>query len=161
MPGEVTGHPNINNLPLSIDRGRYIHGQQLCVLSFLINHQFGIFSVFFVGAYQNEIHVGGDSETPVSAKFTFQLISQIGRAIVQELNELSVGEPVLKIDVSANQRVELFHLRHTFDVQSIDFVNQLLFELGKLFPLRPDLCSASNSPTSGACLSYKRAPARG
>ena len=90
-------------------------------------------TVFFVGADQNKIHVGSDSETSASTKFTFQLSSQIGRSIVQEFNELTIGKPILHIDVSTNQRVELFHLRHALYVQSVDLINQLLFEFGKLF----------------------------
>ena len=52
------------------------------ILSFFVDHQFWIFTVFFVGADQDEVHVGGDAETAVAAEFTFQLGSQIGGAVV-------------------------------------------------------------------------------
>jgi hypothetical protein len=50
--------------------------------SLLIEDQFGIFSIGFIGAHQQEIHIGGDAETAVPAKRTFQLIAQIGGPVI-------------------------------------------------------------------------------
>ena len=45
------------------------------LLSLFINDEFRIFAVFFVGADQNEIHIGSNAKAPVSAEFAFQLVS--------------------------------------------------------------------------------------
>ena len=67
-------------------------------LSFFINHQFWIFTVFFVGTNQDEVHVGDDAEAAVSAEFAFQLVAEVGCVIVEEFDLLSVGECVFRIN---------------------------------------------------------------
>ena len=53
-------------------------------LSLFINNKLGIFAVFLVGADQEEVHIGGDTEATVTAEFTFKLAAEVGRVIVKE-----------------------------------------------------------------------------
>ena len=65
--------------------------------AFLINNQLGIFSVFLIGANEDKIHIGDDSEASMTAEFAFELISQIGGVIVKEFDGLAVWEAVFEI----------------------------------------------------------------
>ena len=67
-------------------------------LSLFINNKLGVFAVFLVGADQEEVHIGGDTEASVPAEFTFKLIAEVGCVIVKEFDLLSVWECVFQID---------------------------------------------------------------
>ena len=76
-------------------RNRLILHRQ--ILSLFINNKLGIFAVFLVGANEDEIHIGDDSEASVTAKFAFQLISQIGGVIIKEFDGLAVWQTVSRL----------------------------------------------------------------
>ena len=77
-------------------RSREISQRQF--LSLFINNKLGIFAVFLVGADQEEVHIGGDTEASVPAEFTFQLTAEVGCVVVEKFDLLSVGERIFQID---------------------------------------------------------------
>ena len=103
-------------------------------LSLLVNDQLRVFAVFLIGADQQKIHICGNAEASISAKFTFQLVAKIGCPVVKEFDGIPVGKAVCKVDVLAYKRVELFHLGH------------------------PSMCRSLNSSIS-ACLYFSNASA--
>ena len=100
--------------------------------AFFIDKKLGIFAVFFVGANENKIHIGDDAKASVTAEFAFKLISQIGGIIVKEFDGIPVGEAVFQIHVAAHERVEFFDLRHSFNTEGVDLVDQFALEFFKL-----------------------------
>ena len=71
-------------------------------LSFLINHKFGIFSVFFIRAYEKEIHV---SDYSVAFCFSLKLTAELGLLIVKEFDLFSVWKSVFHIDKFTGKHV--------------------------------------------------------
>ena len=67
-------------------------------LSLFINNKLGVFAVFLVGADQEKVHIGGDTEATFSAEFTFKLTAEVGCVVVEEFDLLSVGERIFQID---------------------------------------------------------------
>ena len=67
-------------------------------LSLFINNKLGFFAVCFVGADQEEVHIGGDTEATFSAEFIFKLVAEVGCVVVEEFDLLSVGERIFQID---------------------------------------------------------------
>ena len=59
--------------------------------AFFIDHKLGVCAVLFIGADEDKIRVCDDAEASVTG-FGFQLISQIGSAIVQEFHGVSIGK---------------------------------------------------------------------
>ena len=55
-------------------------------LSLLVNDQLRVFAVFLIGADQQKIHICGNAEASISAKFTFQLVAKIGCPVVKEIH---------------------------------------------------------------------------
>ncbi len=92
-------------------------------MSLFVNDKLWICAVFLIGGHHNEIHVGSNSKTPVSTKFTFQLIPQIGGSVSQKLYAFSVRKSIFQIDVSAHERIEFFDLWQSFDVQSVYLIH--------------------------------------
>ena len=103
------------------------------MLSFLVNDQLRVFTVFLIGADQQKIHICGNAEAAVAAKLTFQLVAEVGRLIVKEFDGFSVGKAVCKVDILAYKRVELFHLGHPVNMQIVEFIHQRLLILRKGF----------------------------
>ena len=71
-------------------------------LSLLVNDQLRVFAVFLIGADQQKIHICGNAEASISAKFTFQLVAKIGCPVVKEFDGFPVGKAVCKVDVVSN-----------------------------------------------------------
>ena len=113
-------------------RSREISQRQF--LSLFINNKLWIFTVFFVGADQEEVHIGGDTEATVTAEFTFQLTAEVGCVIVKEFYLLSVWQRIFQIDKASRQHVKAFDLGQSLNMkQSVEFVDKLLLEFLKLF----------------------------
>jgi hypothetical protein len=68
------------------------------ILSLFINNKLWIFAVFLVGADQEKVHIGGDTEASVPAEFTFKLTAEVGCVVVEKFDLLSVGERIFQID---------------------------------------------------------------
>ena len=60
-------------------------------LSLFINNKLRIFAVFLVGADQEKVHIGGDTEATFSAEFTFKLVAEVGCVIVEEFDFCPFG----------------------------------------------------------------------
>ena len=97
------------------------------LLSPLIDDDFGVAPFVAVFADQKVVFVRGQAITAVAALFV-QLVSQVYFVIIPEANGLSAGQGVGKIYVSAQERVEAFHLFHIRDVQRVEFRDELLFQ---------------------------------
>ena len=57
-----------------------------------------------------------------------QLVAQIGCLVIEEFHFHSVGKAILKVDIFADQRVQLVNLGHAFDAEGVDLGDELFFE---------------------------------
>ena len=85
-------------------------------LSLFVNNQFGVFSVCFVGADQQKIHIGSNAEAVACAKFAFKLVAKIGCVVIKEFDHYTVWQTVFEVYISAYKGVEVFYPRHSFDM---------------------------------------------
>ena len=96
------------------------------LLSLFVEHQFRISAIAPVCAYQNEILVGKNTETAVTA--CFKLIPEIGGLVVEESGFHTTWKWVLEIYITAYQCVQFCQFRHAFYLQTVDFFYQLFLE---------------------------------
>ena len=80
------------------------------LLPLFVEHQFRISAIAPVCAYQNEILVGKNTETPVTA--CFKLISEIGGLVVEKSGFHTTWKWVLEIYITAYQCVQFRQFRH-------------------------------------------------
>lgn len=74
-------------------------------LSLFIKDKLWIGSFCLIRAYHYKIHVCKNPKASFSAKFRFQLVSQIGRLVIQKFYTRTVWKPVRKINIASNKGV--------------------------------------------------------
>lgn len=99
----------------------------LFCLSFFIKNQLRILSLCPESGHHDEIHAGKYSKASVSAKLRIQLISQIGRPVIQELHALAVRQRIFQIHIFAHECIKFLDLWKAFDMKVVDFFYKLFF----------------------------------
>ena len=61
-------------------------------------------------------------------KLRFELIAEIGSLVIKEFYIHTVRQPIFEIDVLADESVQPFNLRYTFDMKGVDLIDQLFLK---------------------------------